>query len=140
MALKVRDIMHDVRRVDGRATVAEAARVMDRERRGSVLVEGAGRVEGIVTERDILRKVVACGLDPSRTQLRQVMSSPLVTVPSDADVAEASELMERSGVRRLVVLDGGAIVGVVTARDIAHTVRLFSGRYLGAEGEDEDGR
>jgi len=125
MTLTVKDIMHDVMKVDHHKTVAHAAKLMDRERRGSVLVEEDGEVIGILTERDILRKVVAYGLDPTTTYVHQVMSSRLITIEKDGEIGEASALMSRSNIRRLIVVDGGDIVGIITTRSIAKSVQMF---------------
>jgi CBS domain-containing protein len=84
-----------------------------------------GRVQGddalgIVTERDLVRKILAAGVDPSKVLMSDVMSTPLVTIGPEATVSEAAEKMSEYLIRRLVVVDDdGALVGLVTAGDIA---------------------
>ena len=96
----------------------EAADLMLINNIGSILVERKGRSIGIVTERDVVKKIVATGLRPESTRLGDVMSSPLVTIDSNASIGEAVQLMLRRKVRRLVATDGENIVGIFTERDI----------------------
>lgn len=122
--MKVKEIMHAITVLNEGLSVQFAARVMRDKNIGSVLVENPeGRVEGIVTERDVLKKIVAAGLNPSSTTLREIMSANLITVDEDADVVEASRLLNKFRIRRLPVVSGeGKIIGMVTARDVAVTV------------------
>jgi CBS domain-containing protein len=123
MVLTVKDLMHGITVVDGGISVAEAAKKMLSTGTtvtgevGSVLV-GKGDVPiGIVTERDIL-KLVAKGLDPKNVKLREIMNTPLITIPSDATIEEASEIMTKRMIRRLPVVEEDKIVGIITTRDI----------------------
>jgi len=133
--LTVRDLMHGITVLDGETSVAEAAKKMLSARTtvsgeiGSVLVGKENEPVGIVTERDILR-VVARGLDPTNVKLREIMVTPLITIPSDATIEEASEIMTKKMVRRLPVVDKNNIVGMITARDITRgiTMSFLTGR------------
>jgi CBS domain-containing protein len=129
MVMKVREIMHHAEYAPSHISVADAARLMDRKRLDSMLVEHAG-VVGIFTERDILRKVVAKGLDPGRLRVSEIMSFPLQKIDSEHDAEEASNLMERHDIRRLVVMDRGGIVGVVSATCIARNIKYITARRL----------
>ncbi len=106
--------------VDKQATVMEVAGVMEAKNVGSVLVvdKGNGEFVGIVTERDIVRKVVAKGVDGSSYLVKGVMSSPLVTIESTRTIFEAGDLMDQKKVRHLAVTEGNAVVGVVSVRDL----------------------
>lgn len=106
--------------VDKQATVMEVAGVMEAKNVGSVLVvdKGNGEFVGIVTERDIVRKVVAKGVDGSSYLVKGVMSSPLVTIESTRTIFEAGDLMDQKKVRHLAVTEGNAVVGVVSIRDL----------------------
>jgi signal-transduction protein with cAMP-binding, CBS, and nucleotidyltransferase domain len=73
---------------------------------------------GIITERDILYKVVAAGLDSSTTEVRDVMSAPVATVESGAKVADAIAKMSKLGVRRLGVTRKGNLIGLVTQKAV----------------------
>ncbi len=94
----------------------KAAQIMKTHGVGSVFVKRDGEIVGIVTERDILNRVVGEGLDPSKVKLGSVMTTPLVTIDSKAKVQEALELMALHGFRRLPVVDGGKIVGLLAQR------------------------
>jgi CBS domain-containing protein len=103
-------------------TVREAALAMERSAVGCVLVtkdERGQKVVGIVTERDLVRRILTKEGDMSRTKVRTVMSSPLIVIGSDATIEEAARIMERNGVRRLPVVDQTGLVGVLTVDDLA---------------------
>ena len=125
MSLTVKDIMRKVVMVDGSSTVCEVTKIMDEKNIGSVLIVKNGKVIGILTERDVLRRVVAKGLDPWYTPVSQVMSFPLHTIKSNTDVITASRMMSKYRIRRLPVLEKGKIIGIVTDRDILFAVSQF---------------
>lgn len=106
--------------VDKQATVMEVAGLMAAKNVGSVLVvdKQNGEFAGIITERDIVRKVVAKGVDGSSYMVKGVMSSPLVTIESNKTIFEAGDLMDQKKVRHLAVTEGGEVVGVVSIRDL----------------------
>ena len=106
--------------VDKQATAMEVAGIMDTKNVGSVLVvdKADGKYVGIVTERDIVRKVVAKGLDGSSYLVKGVMSSPLVTIESTKTIFEAGDLMDQKKVRHLAVTEGSEVVGIVSIRDL----------------------
>ena len=102
----------------GTATVREAARLMAARNIGSVLVTGRdGRLEGILTERDILCRIVAPGCDPDRTRLQEVMTKDPDTIGPDEPAIEALRRMRDGGYRHLPVVDGRRLVGIVSRRD-----------------------
>jgi len=106
--------------VDKQSTAMEVAAIMDTKNVGSVLVvdKTDGKYVGIVTERDIVRKVVAKGLDGSSYLVKGVMSSPLVTIESTKTIFEAGDLMDQKRVRHLAVTEGSEVVGIVSIRDL----------------------
>jgi len=104
--------------VDGETTVRDAALLMREKGIGSVVVVERGRPPGIVTERDLLERVVAPCRDPCEVRVKEVMSSPLITIESDESILEAMRRMRERGIRRLIVMEGGEMVGVVSSRDI----------------------
>jgi signal-transduction protein with cAMP-binding, CBS, and nucleotidyltransferase domain len=120
--------------VDKQATAMEVAGIMDSKNVGSVLVvdKGNGEFVGIVTERDIVRKVVAKGLDGSSYLVKGVMSSPVVTIESTKTIFEAGDLMDQKRVRHLAVTEGGEVVGVVSIRDLINPSQYDEG---GVEGK-----
>jgi signal-transduction protein with cAMP-binding, CBS, and nucleotidyltransferase domain len=96
--------------------VTDAARVMQKAGATEAVVMRDDDPIGIVTERDILYKVVAAGLDPSVTKVRDVMSAPVATVDSAAKVADTIAKMSKLGVRRLGVTRNGKLIGLVTQK------------------------
>ena len=125
----VRDFMHrNLEVVPPETTIVEAAVRMRGKSLGSLLVVPAdadGRVSnrsGIVTETDLLRKVLAKGMDPLLTRMDQIMTSPLLTIAPDRPMLDASHLMETNHVRHLCVSDEEEVVGVISVRDL---VRCF---------------
>ncbi|WP_438316816.1 CBS domain-containing protein [Streptomyces sp. HUAS TT3] len=97
--------------------VDEVARRMDVDGVGCVVVTEGGEVCGIVIDRDLAVRVVAAGADP-RAAVRTVVSSPVVTVEAADDVHTAYRVFRNTGVRRLPVLDGRRLVGVLTVDDL----------------------
>lgn len=106
-------------------TILEAAERMKEKSLGSLLVESTGaggrvsRSSGIVTETDLVRKVLAKEIDPSRTMVSQVMTSPLLTIASDRSMLDASHLMDSNTIRYLCVSEQDEIVGIISMRDLA---------------------
>ena len=91
---------------------------------GYMLVADRGKLQGIVTERDILYRVVVKERDPETTKLKQVMSKPVISIEEGAELLAASELMKKNAIRRLAVVDKkGKLVGAVTSEDIARSLR-----------------
>lgn len=110
-------------------SVRAAARRMAEEGVGSLIViDRSGVLAGVITDRDITVRVVARGLDPSRTTVSEAMSSPPVTISNTAEVSEAIQLMRGASVRRLPVLDRhGKAVGVVSFDDLfIHSSRALA--------------
>ena len=103
-------------------TVEEAARVMERERIGSVIVLRDDTLAGIFTERDLLNKVVAKGLDCHRTVLGDVMTDGVVTVSADVSVDECYHKMETRGFRHLPVVEDGKVLGMISIRNLVDLV------------------
>jgi CBS domain-containing protein len=119
---KARDIMTpgaDSLRAD--VTVAEAAELLARTDVGAMPVCNMdGHLEGMVTDRDIVVKVIAAGLDPASTTVSDIADQgEVVTIGADDSVDEAIETMKRHKVRRLPVIDGKNLVGMVSQADLA---------------------
>lgn len=115
----VRDVMTKVVIVaDPDLTVFEAAKKMAAKKIGGLVVVKSGRPVGLVTERDIIWKVLAKEANPKKVKVRQVMTSPVVTVTPLATLRAAARIMIGHNVRRLVVTRLDHVEGVVTARDV----------------------
>jgi signal-transduction protein with cAMP-binding, CBS, and nucleotidyltransferase domain len=101
------------------ASVTEAARAMKELGATEAVVFEQEEVEGMVTERDILYKVVAVGLDPRQVKVMDVMNSPVETIGTGATVGDAIAKMSSLGMRRLGVESEGKFVGLVTQKNLA---------------------
>lgn len=119
---QVEQIMtRDVVTIGLEATMREAAVIMGKKHIGSIIVEKFKTPVGIVTERDLLTKILATGKDPKREKVENSMSYPLITIASSAKIKEAAQMMYlKKG--RLVVFDGGKMRGIVTASDLIRSL------------------
>lgn len=106
--------------VDPATSVKRAAEIMEAQEIGSLLVKKGEEFLGIVTEVDFTHKVMRGELDPHKTSVGHVMSSPLINIEGDSSIEEAQEVMKRRGIRHLLVTDKGKPVGVVSARDLVY--------------------
>ena len=118
---KVSNVMEDtVMAVDLNTSAKDCASSMSKKGVSCSVVTQAGIAIGIVTERDLVSKVLAEALDPSKVLVRDIMSTPLITVAPTESITEAAGLMSEYKVRRLIVVDGtGAMLGILTAGDLA---------------------
>jgi PAS domain S-box-containing protein len=112
----------DVVTIQRDASVAEAASIMASRGISGIVVMQAKKIVGVLTERDLLKRVVAVNRDPACVKMEEVMSSPVESIPPHFAVFTASRIMEKSHVRRLVVEDNGWLCGVVTQTDIFRAV------------------
>ena len=120
MAKSVREAMTaSVSSVSPSQSLADAAEVMKGQDVGSVPVVEEGRLSGIVTDRDIVTRAVAERRNPQAVKVEEIASHDLVTVESEQDLDDALALMARHKVRRLPVLEGGRLVGMLAQVDIA---------------------
>jgi signal-transduction protein with cAMP-binding, CBS, and nucleotidyltransferase domain len=110
--------------VDEEASVTEASKTMVDSNRGSVVATKKGEPVGILTERDVLSRVVAKSLDPASTKVKQVMTASPVTVEKSMPLREAIDMMNRKGLRRMLVTENGKITGIFTLRDIVKHTRI----------------
>ena len=116
-----RDIMStDIQTIGEIDSVAEAARLMADLDVGALPICGEdGRVKGMVTDRDIVVKCIARGGDPAQTTAGSLSAVRAVTVSAGDDIRDALNLMQRHQVRRLPVIDGQDLVGIISQGDIA---------------------
>jgi len=108
----------NIRKMDVNNSAWDAARLMKENDSGSVLITIEGIPQGIVTERDILYKIAAEDLPASKVLLKKIMSTPIITTPSDTPITEAIKLMAKNHIRRLVVTEDGEPIGMVSQRSI----------------------
>jgi signal-transduction protein with cAMP-binding, CBS, and nucleotidyltransferase domain len=105
-------------------TALEAAQAMAEKRIGSLLVLEAEKIAGIVTETDLVRKVIAAGLSSSNTSVSAMMTYPLIQIDINRTVRDASRLMAEARIRHLAVAEDGKIVGLLSVRDLVKMVSV----------------
>jgi CBS domain-containing protein len=110
--------------VQAGTSVADAARVMNARNVGSVFVALNDRVVGIVTEPDIVRKVVGESKPALCVPVVSIMSTPVISIDEGRPITEAADLMQHHHTRHLGVLKSGAIVGVLSVRDLLQPVSV----------------
>lgn len=121
--MKVKDIMYTrLFTIPFDATVDKAARMMDENNVGALLVEKEDKRIGIVTEWDVVRRVTAAGKDPKDLIVDEIKSYPLIIIDSEFDILEAAQLMQRHDIRRLMVVEKGKIVGIISTNIICNNI------------------
>ncbi len=98
----------------------EAAQTMESKHVGSLLVKEGEKYVGIVTETDLTRKMLAKGLDKETTKVREIMTTPLVTIDCHEPLVEANQLMAKKKIRHLGVTENDEVVGLISVRDLVH--------------------
>lgn len=123
----VSDIMSSpVITIDAENVVRDAALLMTEKRIGSIIITELEQPVGIVTERDMLERVVSLCRDPCGTKMKEIMSKPLITVPKETGILEAMRKMREHGIGRLVVMDDGALIGILSEKDIIRAISIAS--------------
>jgi CBS domain-containing protein len=123
MAYTAKLLIRDVTCVKAATTVAEAARLMAQANIGSVIVGTMAKPEGIFTERDVTRRVVAVGLDPAKTPVSSAMTKDMVTVDAAAPLDKVFERLADGRFRHLPITDKGQVVGIVSITDLAKVLQ-----------------
>ncbi|MDG6905800.1 MAG: CBS domain-containing protein [Nitrososphaerota archaeon] len=119
MVLYAKDIVEpDFIAVGEEISVFEAAKMMKQKKHGFVMLTSNGKPLGIVTEWDLVSKVVAEGKDPAVVQIKEIMSPNIVTVKANDGIDFVSKLMAERGIRRVLVMDKDRIVGVITSKTV----------------------
>ncbi len=119
LRMPVKDIMtRNVATVDIKSDVPKLAQKMLELDVGSVIITDKKHPIGIVTERDIVRKIIAKNLKPSAISVRELMTTPLITISASEGVTEAMHMMVKMKIRRLPVVDMGKLIGIVTDIDL----------------------
>jgi len=114
----VKDVMNtNVVVAKAEATIREASEVMNKYNIGSLVVVKDSGIAGIITEHNVLESVAA-GRNPDETKIAEIMSSEVVTVAPDSTVEQAVDLMVKHRIKKLPVVDGDKLMGIITASDI----------------------
>lgn len=123
MVLNAGDVMRrDVNTVSGDVSVLDASRIMESNGTGFLIVESEGKPAGIITEWDVLVKVTARQADPSKVPVKEIMTRNFIYVTPNTPTNKLVSVMKENRIRRLPVMDGGRVLGVITSRDI---IRIF---------------
>lgn len=112
-------------------TVLEAARMMNDQHIGSLVVTGeGGAVEGIITERDFLRRVIAAERVPSETSVREVMTEDVLTCTPDTRINEIRTLMHEKRIRHMPIVEGGRLVGMISIGDLNYAESIMLNEHV----------
>jgi CBS domain-containing protein len=114
----------DVHSIPDTASAAEAAQKMDAKKIGSLIVTSEGAPLGIVTETDMVRKIIGYNLSAGTLPVGVVMNSPIIDIPITASLREANRIMATKGVRHLAVTEGGRIIGILSIRDLIGMISI----------------
>jgi CBS domain-containing protein len=115
----------NVVKVEETESVAEASLNMYKKGQGCAIVTRQGKPLGIVTEHDVTWKVAAKGLDPKSVKVSEIMSTPLITIDPNADLADAAKIMKKHKIRRLAVVKEDRLDGILTAADIGRNLESY---------------
>jgi len=120
MSLKIENVMVvDVVTVEAEATIGEAVELMNKNEIGClVVVDEEEKPVGIITERDLLKRVLAKRKDPVRSKVKDIMSKPLITGTPHMDIEAAVRLMFKHKIKKLPVVENGRLIGLVTLTDL----------------------
>lgn len=132
---RVRDVIarRDVVQLPEASSVRSACKLMAEQTVGAVLVKDGDKIQGIFTERDALKRVLAESRDPDKTTLADVMSRDLVTLAPDDWAVDALRLMSQVGIRHLLVMDDQKLVGIISLRDFIGAEFQLAGGKSGAD-------
>lgn len=115
-----------VKTIDYNKTIKDAATLMKKYGKGSLIVLKNRKPVGIITADDIVYKIAAKNIKPSSVKIKDMMSSPLITITPDSTCADAAKKMRRNNIKRLPVVDKGKLIGIVSIDDIAIAVPEFT--------------
>jgi CBS domain-containing protein len=126
MVLYARDILEkDFLTLSKETSVLEASRAMKASKHGFAVIGSQANPEGIITEWDILAKVVAEGRDASTVKLEEIMTTELIYVNASDGIAAISQTMSERGIRRMLVEDKGKVVGYITAKTVLANLNAY---------------
>ncbi len=126
MSLKVKDVMvTNIITIEVGATARQAAELMNRHDIGCIIVVNHEKPVGIVTERDMLKRVMLQGSDPRRSRIDRTMSSPLITIPPETDLRDAINLMTERRIKKLPVVEDGNLRGLLSITDVVRSLAYF---------------
>ena len=117
--IKAKDVMSTkVAIIDENFSAKKAAEIMAQEGISAIIITVKGKAQGILTERDILKRIVAEDKNSRKTKVREIMSSPLVTIEPQTNLEEAARLMFENKIKNLPVAHESQLVGLINLQDI----------------------
>jgi len=126
MSLQVKDVMvTNLITIEAGATAKKAAELMDKHDIGCLIVVSFGNPIGIVTERDMLRRVLLQKRDLGKTKVGNIMSAPLLTSSPKTNIREAVRLMNERRIKKLPVIEDGQLIGLVSLTDVMRSLAYF---------------
>ncbi len=115
-------MVKDVVKVGSSTLVDNAVKVMNKNHIGCLIIEDNGETRGIVTQRDLLKKVLEKAKDPRKLVVSDIMTKKLVVGNPDMEIHEAARLMFKKKIKKLPIVENGKLVGLITLTNIARTV------------------
>jgi CBS domain-containing protein len=126
MSLKLADVMvEDVITVEDKATIKKAVELMNKHEIGCLIVVKKGKPAGIVTERDMLKRILLEPRNPEKIRVNEIMSTPLIVGKPQMDIEDAVKLMFKRNIKKLPVADEDHLVGLVTLTDLVRSEQII---------------
>ena len=123
--MKAKDVMvKEVVKVDSCTIVENAVKMMNKNNIGCLIIEDGGQAKGIVTQRDLLEKVLEKAKDPRKLAVSDIMTKKLVVGTPDMEIHEAARLMFKRKIKKLPIVENGKLIGLITLTNIARTVSV----------------
>ena len=112
--------------VDGDTNVRDSAILMVEKEIGSIIVVDKGLPVGIVTKRDLVKRVISLCQDPCGIKIKEIMSLPLITIEKDVGILKAMRKMRDHKITQLVIIEEGKLIGIISERDVLRAVQYAS--------------
>ena len=122
----VADVMNDIISIDGESLVVDAAQIMIDKEIGSIIVTEEGNPVGIITESDMLARVIVAYRDPKKLLTKKIMTSPLVSIEINSTILDAMRFLRDQDIHIVLVKDDGKLTGIVSEGDLIRAVTLSS--------------
>ncbi len=121
-------------------SIVSVAKKMAEHKIGFIVVVSNGKPVGVMSEGDLIREVLSKELDPKKVKAKQIYKSPVITISPNKSLLDASKLMAKNNIRRLIVMDKGKMVGVISSRDILqyapYLIEILTERLHAERGEE----
>lgn len=123
--MKAKDVMvKEVVKVNSCTLVDNAVKMMNKNNIGCLIIEDNGEARGIVTQRDLLEKVLEKAKDPRKLAVSDIMTKKLVVGKPEMEIHEAARLMFKRKIKKLPIMENGKLIGLITLTNIAQTVSV----------------